>query len=302
MDVDIVCVGLACWDLNYYIAEHPGPDDKIHAHKSFGCPGGPALNAAVQIARLGGSVAFLGRLGNDSWGESIADALEHEGVRTGLIHRDHQPTPLATILIKPDGKRSVVSPAPAESLDSTYIQPSDYQPKLFLFDGHQMDVSLALAKSAKEMGIPSLLDAGSNKAGMNELAHLVTHIAASAHYAQSVTDESQSVAAAEKFRAIHDAKQLQCVTHGSEGLYWSQVGQKLKYMKATPVSEVDTNGCGDAFHGALAWAISENYVIAEAIEWAALAGALTATQYGAFPSLPTKTNLTYWRHTYAGPN
>jgi fructokinase len=58
-------------------------------------PGGGPFNTARTIGRLGGQVAFLGRISSDRFGTSLRDALEADGVDTGLILATDAPTTLA---------------------------------------------------------------------------------------------------------------------------------------------------------------------------------------------------------------
>ncbi|MBU6442191.1 MAG: ribokinase, partial [Betaproteobacteria bacterium] len=55
----------------------------------------------------------------------------------------------------------------------------------------------------------------------------------------------------------------------------------------------DTTACGDAYVGALAWALSAGQPLGRAVELANANGALAATREGAQPSLPTFQEL--WR-------
>jgi sugar/nucleoside kinase (ribokinase family) len=54
------------------------------------------------------------------------------------------------------------------------------------------------------------------------------------------------------------------------------------------VDVVDTTGAGDAFSGAVAWALASGFSPAEAVQLAAAAGALATEGVGAQGSLPTR--------------
>jgi hypothetical protein len=53
-----LCVGHASYDLIFTVDTHPASDEKVFANDFLACGGGPAANAAVQIAKLGGYVHF----------------------------------------------------------------------------------------------------------------------------------------------------------------------------------------------------------------------------------------------------
>jgi fructokinase len=65
-------------------------------------PGGGPYNAARTIARLGGRVAFLGRLSNDDRGALLRARLDSDGVELGLAVVD-DPTPIATARLDAHG-------------------------------------------------------------------------------------------------------------------------------------------------------------------------------------------------------
>ena len=58
-------------------------------------PGGGPFNTARTIARLGGKVAFLGRLSNDRFGSTLREALAADGVDLDLAETTEAPTTLA---------------------------------------------------------------------------------------------------------------------------------------------------------------------------------------------------------------
>jgi ribokinase len=75
------------------------------------------------------------------------------------------------------------------------------------------------------------------------------------------------------------------ITLGCRGAFYAT---ESKYEVVAPlnIKAVDTTACGDAFNGALAVALAIGKEMKDAIRFATVAGALTATRWGAQPSLP----------------
>ena len=142
MQVDVLCVGHASYDLVFLVPDDPRPDQKTRAAGFLQCGGGPAANAAVAVARLGGSAAFAGYLGEDRYGDKHLLELGRDGVVTDLVVRGAAPTPLSVVLVKPDGQRFLVNyredtePLPEGSIDFTAITAG-----VVLFDGHEPEIS-----------------------------------------------------------------------------------------------------------------------------------------------------------------
>jgi fructokinase len=66
-------------------------------------PGGGPFNTARTIARLGGAVAFLGRLSSDRFGGILREGLVRDGVDLSLAERTDAPTTLAVAELDDDG-------------------------------------------------------------------------------------------------------------------------------------------------------------------------------------------------------
>ena len=170
LEIDVLCVGHANYDLTLGINHQPGPDEKTVASWLVECGGGPAANAALTVARLGSSVAFLGYLGRDIWGERHVQEFIEAGVITDFIVRGDFPTPLSVILVKPDGQRSVVNySGSTPNLQPDVFDLASLSPKMILFDGHEPELSFALLRQARQRGIPTMLDAGSVHRGTQGL-------------------------------------------------------------------------------------------------------------------------------------
>jgi ribokinase len=77
------------------------------------------------------------------------------------------------------------------------------------------------------------------------------------------------------------------VTHGAAGAVLHRAGSAPLEQASFAVDAVDTTGAGDAFNGALAWALSERVPLEDALRLACATGALATRAIGARGALPT---------------
>ena len=69
-------------------------------------PGGAPANVAVAAARLGAETGFIGKVGNDAFGRSLAETLRKEGVDvSGLFTCNEVPTTMALVSVDEKGER-----------------------------------------------------------------------------------------------------------------------------------------------------------------------------------------------------
>jgi sulfofructose kinase len=297
-NVDVLCVGVAAYDLIFSVPHHPAPDEKSTATAYAECGGGPAANAAVTVARLGRSVAFAGYLGNDEFGERHLAELRHAGVATELVVRGDAPTPVSVALVKPGGARSLVAyrgdtgPLADRSVDWSRVRP-----KVILFDGHEPDLSVRLAERARGEGIPTILDAGSVHSGTETLVSRVSLLVCSERFACDFTGEAAPEAALAKLRANAPAV---VVTLGERGLLWHR-DERGGRLPALSVAAVDTTGAGDVFHGALAARVAIGDGWSDSLRYASAAAALACTRMGARLSIPTAAEVEELLRARAGP-
>jgi fructokinase len=75
-----------------------GPDGRVEA-----IPGGGPYNVARTIGRLGHSVAYLGRLSTDRFGQALRERLVRDGVDCRLVQSTDAPTTLAVAELDESG-------------------------------------------------------------------------------------------------------------------------------------------------------------------------------------------------------
>ncbi len=292
-DLDVLCLGLLCADLVFTVPHHPAPDEKLRATARQLAPGGPAAVAAAQITRLGGRAAFAGLIGDDPFAAILRAALAAEDIDTSaLLTLPDHPTPLATLLVKPDATRAVIShrPAPRQSVTNLVTLPPA---RVLLADGHRPEWTPALLAHARATAAPLVLDAGSWSDSIRELAPHADHLVASEACARSaLSDRDPATTPPAEIRAALLARPdaTVIVTLGARGLAW-QTTAEHGARPAFRINAVDTAGAGDAFHGAYALGLARGLALPDLLRSASAAGALACTRPGAWSSLATSADV-----------
>lgn len=285
---DVLCIGLATYDVVMTVDHHPEPDIKCLASGLLTAGGGPAANAAVVVARLGGKSAFAGYLGRDAFGEEHLQEFLQEGVDPGWIVRGSIPTPLSVVLVKPDGDRTVVChKAQMPVLSAQELDFGTCHANVILADGHQPHLALAALRPAGGNRSPLVLDAGSVHAGALELLPHTDYLVASARFAEDFSGQADLRKALEVLR-----RHAPCVviTLGRDGLVW-QNEAGAGSLPAIAVDAIDTTGAGDTFHGAFALALARGQDLPAALTYASAAAAFCCQKLGARPGAPTAREL-----------
>ena len=282
--MDLLSVGHAAYDLTMTVARHPQADEKLQASGMQSCGGGPAANAAVQVARLGGRSSFCGYLGYDLYGDAHVAEFEAEGVDLTYLVRGSHPSSISQILAKPDGARSLVNfKGDTPWLAADAVDLSNVRTKTILFDGHEPLISEQVMEWVSARNIPTVLDAGSVHRGTQALAMKVDYLVASEKFARQFCGTDDMDVALKQLSSQRDNV---VITLGEQGLIWAH-GGNFGALPAFKVEALDSTGAGDAFHGAFALGVARGMAWHELLRFAAAAGALTCTKVGAREGLPT---------------
>src|SRR5512135_1907224 len=123
---DIVVIGSLNADLVVRSSHFPRPGETILGEDLATIPGGKGANQAVAAARLGASVAMVGCVGRDAFGEMLIENLKQNHVDAGLIRRDPSAaTGTAIITVDAGGENSIVlSPGANAKVDAEHIEPT----------------------------------------------------------------------------------------------------------------------------------------------------------------------------------
>lgn len=276
-------------------------------------PGGAPANVAVAASRLGATAGFIGKVGNDAFGRSLADTLKKDNVDTsGLFFDDEEPTTMAIVAVDESGEREF----------SFYRNPgADTQltaeeaigalakdlPKILHVGSLSMTTSPskeaceAAVKYAKENGAAISYDPNYRAALWDSEERAIEMMKALLPFADilKVSDEEMVM-----LTGVDDFEEgsrilagygagLVLVTLGGDGVF-VRMGEKTAKVPGFSVKVADTNGAGDTFLGAMLMQIATGSLesddvwaqLLEMVRYANKAASLTCSRHGAIPAMP----------------
>ncbi|MDR7273696.1 PfkB family carbohydrate kinase [Catenuloplanes atrovinosus] len=246
-----VFAGLCTLDVIQSVARVPAEDEKVTALRQTVAAGGPATNAAVTFAHLGGAATLLTGIGRHPLAAGVRADLAARGVRVRDLAPEHDgPPAVSSVLVTAGtGSRAVASTnaagahlVPPDDLDLAGVAALEV-------DGHHPALAEAALTEARRRGIPAILDAGSWKDGTARLLPLLDVVAASADF------RPPGDGPVEKIIRGYGVPWI-AITAGAAPIRWWGPGGVSGEVTVPAVSVVDTLGAGDVFHGALTHAVA----------------------------------------------
>ena len=280
-------LGQCCLDYIGKADAFPSPDTKCEFSGMVVQGGGPVATALVALARWGVSCAFAGVLGDDLFGPMIKASLDEEGIDTkGILLRKGFDSQFAFIVAEPgSGMRTIFwrrptgPPLTPEELDFRIIRNA----RVFHTDGIFTEASLAGCRAARKAGVRVVVDAGSLRDGMLDIARLSDYFLASETFARDLVGGDNPLAAC--FKLAELGPRVVGVTLGSKGYIALDRGRIIE-RPAHPVEAVDTTGCGDVFHAGFIYGLLEDWGIDKCLDFAAWAAARVSLKLGGRAGIP----------------
>lgn len=274
-------LGQCSWDYLSLIDSFPDPDSKCEMKEWHEDGGGPVATALVALARLGMDCSFYGVTGDDEEGEKIAFSLKREGIHIAhLLRRKNSTSQKAFIAVeKGRGRRTIFWKRPSgealndHELGEHFLAGSSF----LLLDGLMREVSLFAAREARRKNIPVMLDAGTLREGMLELAKECDYVVASERFARDLGWKGDKEAFWENLKKC--GLGLTTITLGERGSI-TFTEEEAIHMPAFQVETVDTTGAGDVFHGAYIYGILQEWDLKEVLRFASAAAALKCRYAG----------------------
>ncbi len=295
----IVVVGSSNTDMVVKTARIPAPGETLVGGDLLMTAGGKGANQAVAAARLGGDVAFVGRVGMDMFGDRALADISAAGVDVSYVIRDPKaPSGVALIFVDDTGQNSIVVAPGANGL----LTPADVDAARPAFERAdvvvaQFEVPLdAVARVidlARELGTPIIIDPAPATPIPHGFLDGVDFITPNDHEAcallgRPLDNSFDGPAAARALLAV--GVKTAIITLGSKGALVATRDGCFE-VDAPEVLAVDSTAAGDCFTGGLAVGLREGMGLDGAVSFACAAAALSVTKMGAQDSMPGRAEV-----------
>ena len=292
---DISVLGIFVADISFSGSRIPAVGETILGDKYNVGPGGKGCNQAIAIARLGGKVNFISKIGNDNYGQLALNTLKKNNIGTTNVIQDKDlQTGVAGILVdKNSGKNAinVIAGAPSTLKISEINKQINVikNSKIFLTQLEvPKNVTLHCLKTAKQNGCLTILNPAPASEITKEFYDHIDYFTPNETEAEfytgiKINNENGAKQASNKLINLGIKKVI--ITLGDKGLFYSD-GKEEIYLKANSVKTVDTTGAGDAFNGGLAFGLLKEKPILECLTFANKVAGISTTKIGAGDAMP----------------
>lgn len=279
----VTIVGSLNMDLVVTAERHPEIGETLTGEKFITLCGGKGANQAVAAARLGCDVTFIGRVGNDVFGEEMIESLRNEGVNVDNIERiDNVESGIAMITVNPLDNTIIIVPGANAHVSKAVI------------DKH-LDAILESDIVVTQLEIPmETVDYVAQVCGKHNI-DLILNPAPAQKLTDNIIENSTYITpnqieltqlATSHPEILKDHMDKFVVTSGSKGCYYSVDALRVDVptMKA---KVVDTTGAGDCFNGAFVSYIAQGKSLQDSCHFANVAASISVEKFGAQHAMPT---------------
>jgi sugar/nucleoside kinase (ribokinase family) len=273
-----IFVGLSTIDVVYDVDKFPSPNRKAAAKSQEVFVGGPATNACITFAHLGGQAALATAVGRHPLSHMVREEIQKYSIQLLDLNSKFEEVPvISSVTVDRNGNRNVVSAnalrvqTPPAEVDANLIRRAG----LVLVDGHYMQACLAWAEAARAQKVPVVFDGGSWKEGTAELLKNVHSAICSADFLPPGCKTRDDVTQFLKNSGVTSI----AITDGSNPIHFAS-GATSGTLRVPDVEVVDTMGSGDVFHGAFCFFASTGLGFVESLAEAAAIAAESCRYHG----------------------
>jgi ribokinase len=286
--VVVFVVGSINVDLVTFVPRLPAPGETVVGDRFEVHDGGKGANQAVAAARLGAVANLIGAVGNDREGKLAKDTLWRDGVFVGVVSIVRAPTGRASIIVDDAGQNLIaVAPGANHEVDGGLVRRAFRQFGLpFAVVLASLEVPLGAvttaARISRERGWTFILNPAPARPlprSLLALCDLVT------------PNETEAERLGGPDALLEAGAAAVIVTRGPDGADLYRPGEPSIHQPPFPTVAIDSTGAGDAFNGALAWALASRWPLQRAVEAGAAAGARASSRAGARTGMPTRNEL-----------
>lgn len=289
----IAVVGSAMIDLTAYAKVIPTPGQTLEGDLFTTGFGGKGANQAVIAAHCGAHVHFVGKVGNDLFGDSIAENFKKLGIGSEFLERSDTPNGVAHIWVDANGEnRIVIIPGANYEIESKKaVDAIESIADLSVVVAQceiKQEVTLAAFTAAKKRGCVTILNPAPYQPLSDELLEVTDWIIPNETEFKELLCQAPSND--EVLKGFRPGKNS-IVTLGSEGAVLIASNGNLTRVSAPKVNAVDTTGAGDAFVGVFAFGLASGKSPEDAMKLGIKVASMSVTRKGAQSSYPSQAEI-----------
>jgi ribokinase len=286
----IAVVGSAMMDLTAYAPALPEPGQTLVGNLFTTGFGGKGANQAVIAAHCGAEVHFIGKIGTDLFGDSIAANFSALGINSYYVERTDTPTGVAHIWVDGGGEnRIIIIPGANHEIESAKavaaINGIENLSVVIAQCEIKQEVTLAVFSAAKSRGCITVLNPAPSQVLSQELLELCDWIIPNETEFREI--HGQLPTSDEILKTFRPGKNS-VITLGSLGAALVNADGSIIRTSAPIVNVVDTTGAGDAFVGTFAFGLGSSMSPLDALTLGIKVASVSVTKKGAQSSYPTQ--------------
>ncbi len=288
-DLDVLVIGRSCVDHLAVVERFPEEDRKVPLDVRMTEGGGQGGTSSCCISRLGGRVAYVGRLGDDEGGRFCRRRLADFGVAADHVSSvAGGKTPVAYVFVtRANGNRTIIY----ERNELPRLTDADIpdgllrRAKVVLLDPETTYLCEAIqARLGSETAV--VYDCERWREGMEAMMATADYFVPSFEFLYAPEWGDADVPFAGRMAKIHRRiRGRLIVTHGRTGAYYME-GRHILLVHAPSVPVKDTVGAGDNFHAAFALAVARGFDLPDAVRFSVAVASLSCREYGGREGIP----------------
>ena len=288
-NIDVLVIGRSCLDYIAVVNQFPNENQKLPLEFRLTEGGGQGGTSSCCIARLGGRVAYVGKLGDDDEGRFCLKRLADFGVATEFVEIiSDGKTPVAYVFITAhSGARSIIyerNTLPKIKFDAS-LKKMVLQSGIALLDPEVTYLGRQL-KNAVGNKIKVIYDSERWRPGIEDIMKTADYFIPSSEFLEAEELQFRDISFHRKILKLNRMITGQLiVTRGEKGAYYL-AGDTLYHVAAPEVNAVDTVGAGDNFHAAFALALSKGFDLHQMVKFSVAVASLSCREYGGRNGIP----------------
>lgn len=295
----ITVIGSTNTEMVFNAAAIPAAGETILGSSFHMTPGGSGLHQAIAATRAGGAVAFIGRTGNDIFGEQVIKVLQQENIDiTHLVTDSTISSGIASVVMNTAGDAAVtVTPGANNNLvydDLIRARSVITEADIVLL---QLDIPIKTVHFAADLARSAnsrvILNPAPALPVSDELLRSISILTPDASQAEiltgiHITDERSAELAGRIL--LERGLDRVIITLRSKGAMVIDNGG-AEHVPGFKLQVIDTSVANDVFNGVLALGLAEQKNFYEAVLFANAAAALSASRPGTLASIPYRQEI-----------